>query len=171
MFLICFPDKQTETLHREEETDNTAQFNQLGDAADSHFYAYFMTMVVICIVGYLVFHNKQKVCKLEKSVWTCGIYWCTRWLSCKMTTNFQLKICFGLYSLDKQIIQWQVEPWLCLGATALKSTAFWDRTQCWWVICYWYFGEASCLLVRDFWRIGSCWEKWLHYVGEEQVMG
>lgn len=44
---------------------NTAQFNQLGDAEDSHFYAYFMTMVVICIIGYLVFHNKQKVWKLD----------------------------------------------------------------------------------------------------------
>jgi hypothetical protein len=53
-----------------------------------------------------------------------------------MTTNFQLKIYVSDYSLDKQIIQWQVEPWLGLGATAIKSTAFCDRTQCWWVICY-----------------------------------
>jgi hypothetical protein len=81
LFLICFPEEQheqvtqqTETHQEEEETDNTAQFNQLGDTADSHFYAYFMTMVVICIIGYLVFHNKQKVCNLKKSVWTCGIY-------------------------------------------------------------------------------------------------
>ena len=80
MFLICFPEEQREqdtTRQEKAETDDTAQFNQLGDAADSHFYAYFMTMVVICIIGYLVFHNKQKVRNLEKSVWTCGIYWCT----------------------------------------------------------------------------------------------
>jgi hypothetical protein len=84
LFLICFPGEeqdepvyQTNTPKEEEETENIAQINQLGDAADSHFYAYFMTMVVICIIGYLVFHNKQKVCKVEKSVWTCGIYWCT----------------------------------------------------------------------------------------------
>lgn len=75
MFFICFTEeqstqipKQTETHQKEAATMSTAQFNQLGDAADSHFYAYFMTMVVICIIGYLVFHNKQKVCNLEKSV-------------------------------------------------------------------------------------------------------
>jgi hypothetical protein len=45
--------------------ENTVKFNQLGDSEDSHFYAYFMTVVVICIIGYLVFHNKQKVCNLE----------------------------------------------------------------------------------------------------------
>lgn len=56
--------KQTETHQKEPETMSTAQFNQLGDAADSHFYAYFMTMVVICIIGYLVFHNKQKILAL-----------------------------------------------------------------------------------------------------------
>ena len=32
------------------------------NAEDSHFFAYFMTMMIICIVGYLVYHNKQKVC-------------------------------------------------------------------------------------------------------------
>jgi hypothetical protein len=48
--------------------ENTAPFNQIGDAEDSHFYAYFMTMVVICIIGYLVFHNKQKVCNLERFI-------------------------------------------------------------------------------------------------------
>jgi prolipoprotein diacylglyceryltransferase len=58
--------KKTENQQEEARNDNTAQFNQLGDAEDSHFYAYFMTMVVICIIGYLVFHNKQKVCNLEK---------------------------------------------------------------------------------------------------------
>jgi len=56
--------KQTETHQKEAATMSTAQFNQLGDAADSHFYAYFMTMVVICIIGYLVFHNKQKILAL-----------------------------------------------------------------------------------------------------------
>jgi len=73
LFLICFPEEQSEKIrqhmetHPEEaESGSTAQFNQLGDVADSHFYAYFMTMVVICIIGYLVFHNKQKVCNLEK---------------------------------------------------------------------------------------------------------
>jgi hypothetical protein len=73
LFLICFPEEQSEKIslqieahQKEGETFSTAQFNQLGDAADSHFYAYFMTMVVICIIGYLVFHNKQKVCNLEK---------------------------------------------------------------------------------------------------------
>ncbi|XP_046405653.1 trans-Golgi network integral membrane protein 1-like isoform X1 [Ischnura elegans] len=34
------------------------------DAQDSHFFAYFLTMVVICIVGYLLFHNKQKIIAL-----------------------------------------------------------------------------------------------------------
>ncbi|PNF23354.1 hypothetical protein B7P43_G13182 [Cryptotermes secundus] len=54
-----------ENEHQEEAANgNTAQFNQLGDAEDSHFYAYFMTMVVICIIGYLVFHNKQKILAL-----------------------------------------------------------------------------------------------------------
>jgi hypothetical protein len=74
LFFICFTaeeinqtPKQTETHKKEGKTMSTAQFNELGDAADSHFYAYFMTMVVICIIGYLVFHNKQKVCNLEKS--------------------------------------------------------------------------------------------------------
>ena len=72
MFLICFPEEQSdqkpeiETGQEKLETGSTVQFNQLGDAADSHFYAYFMTMVVVCIIGYLVFHNKQKVCNLEK---------------------------------------------------------------------------------------------------------
>ncbi|KAG8237714.1 hypothetical protein J437_LFUL017502 [Ladona fulva] len=33
-------------------------------AQDSHFFAYFLTMVVICIIGYLVFHNKQKIIAL-----------------------------------------------------------------------------------------------------------
>lgn len=55
---------QIEAHQKEGETFSTAQFNQLGDAADSHFYAYFMTMVVICIIGYLVFHNKQKILAL-----------------------------------------------------------------------------------------------------------
>ena len=32
------------------------------NAEDSHFFAYFMTMIIICIIGYLVYHNKQKVC-------------------------------------------------------------------------------------------------------------
>lgn len=31
------------------------------NAEDSHFFAYFMTMVIICIIGYLVYHNKQKI--------------------------------------------------------------------------------------------------------------
>nr|CAD7602784.1 unnamed protein product [Timema genevievae] len=42
--------------------DDTA-YNRGGafsDDEDSHFFAYFMTMVLICIIGYLVFHNKQK---------------------------------------------------------------------------------------------------------------
>ncbi|XP_021939089.1 uncharacterized protein LOC110839305 isoform X2 [Zootermopsis nevadensis] len=54
------------TENRQEATGNhnTAQFNQLGDTQDSHFYAYFMTMVVICIIGYLLFHNKQKILAL-----------------------------------------------------------------------------------------------------------
>lgn len=56
--------KKKETHQEEAETGNTAQFNQLGDTDDSHFYAYFMTMVVICIIGYLVFHNKQKILAL-----------------------------------------------------------------------------------------------------------
>lgn len=69
---ICVPVVTNEkilinTENRQEATGNhnTAQFNQLGDTQDSHFYAYFMTMVVICIIGYLLFHNKQKVCNLE----------------------------------------------------------------------------------------------------------
>ncbi|XP_066998942.2 trans-Golgi network integral membrane protein 2 [Anabrus simplex] len=33
-------------------------------AEDSHFFAYFMTMIVLCIIGYLVFHNKQKILAL-----------------------------------------------------------------------------------------------------------
>lgn len=81
MIFIFFPEKQsgqipkeTETHQEEAETGNPAQFNQLGDVADSHFYAYFMTMVVICIIGYLVFHNKQKVCNLQKSMWTYCVY-------------------------------------------------------------------------------------------------
>nr|CAD7438729.1 unnamed protein product [Timema bartmani] len=42
--------------------DDTA-YNRGGafsEDEDSHFFAYFMTMVLICIIGYLVFHNKQK---------------------------------------------------------------------------------------------------------------
>ncbi|XP_049812470.1 trans-Golgi network integral membrane protein TGN38-like isoform X2 [Schistocerca nitens] len=31
---------------------------------DSHFFAYFMTTMVFCIVGYLLFHNKQKILAL-----------------------------------------------------------------------------------------------------------
>lgn len=31
---------------------------------DSHFFAYFLTIVVLCIAGYLVFHNKQKIIAL-----------------------------------------------------------------------------------------------------------
>ncbi|GLH05768.1 Uncharacterized protein GBIM_11342 [Gryllus bimaculatus] len=34
------------------------------DAEDSHFFAYFMTMIVLCILGYLIFHNKQKILAL-----------------------------------------------------------------------------------------------------------
>ncbi|PSN57551.1 hypothetical protein C0J52_00486 [Blattella germanica] len=34
------------------------------NAEDSHFFAYFMTMVILCIIGYLVFHNKQKILAL-----------------------------------------------------------------------------------------------------------
>ena len=90
---VCFPGEQSEQITKETETHregaegrNTAQFNQLGDVDESHFYAYFMTMVVICIVGYLVFHNKQKVCNLEEYMCTCCMY-CTRWLACKMTSN------------------------------------------------------------------------------------
>ena len=30
-------------------------------SADSNFFAYFLTAVVLCIVLYLAFHNKQKV--------------------------------------------------------------------------------------------------------------
>lgn len=56
--------KEIDTHQEETETGNTAQFNQLGDPDNSHFYAYFMTMVVICIVGYVVFHNKQKILAL-----------------------------------------------------------------------------------------------------------
>jgi hypothetical protein len=52
----------------ETRNENAAKFNQLGDSEDSHFYAYFMTMVVICIIGYLVFHNKQKVCNLVRCI-------------------------------------------------------------------------------------------------------
>lgn len=56
--------KESEKHQEEAVNGNTAQFNQLGDAEDSHFYAYFMTMVVVCIIGYLVFHNKQKILAL-----------------------------------------------------------------------------------------------------------
>lgn len=38
--------------------------DQFVNAEDSHFFAYFMTMVVLCIIGYLVFHNKQKILAL-----------------------------------------------------------------------------------------------------------
>ncbi|XP_067145518.1 trans-Golgi network integral membrane protein 2-like isoform X2 [Centruroides vittatus] len=31
---------------------------------DSHFFAYFLTIIVLCIAGYLVFHNKQKIIAL-----------------------------------------------------------------------------------------------------------
>ncbi|XP_046997512.1 trans-Golgi network integral membrane protein TGN38-like isoform X2 [Schistocerca americana] len=31
---------------------------------DSHFFAYFMTTMVFCIIGYLLFHNKQKILAL-----------------------------------------------------------------------------------------------------------
>lgn len=34
------------------------------DAEDSHFFAYFMTMIILCILGYLIFHNKQKILAL-----------------------------------------------------------------------------------------------------------
>ncbi|XP_063244334.1 trans-Golgi network integral membrane protein 1-like isoform X2 [Bacillus rossius redtenbacheri] len=34
------------------------------DAEDSHFFVYFVTMVVLCIIGYLAFHNKQKILAL-----------------------------------------------------------------------------------------------------------
>jgi hypothetical protein len=70
---ICVPGVTDEQIPQKTENHkeaagnhNAAQFNQLGDAEDSHFYAYFMTMVVICIIGYLLFHNKQKVCNLVK---------------------------------------------------------------------------------------------------------
>lgn len=74
-FFICVPVvedeeilKQSENRQEDAGSHNTAQFNQLGDPEDSHFYAYFMTMVVICIIGYLLFHNKQKVRKFENII-------------------------------------------------------------------------------------------------------
>ncbi|KAF4526445.1 hypothetical protein B566_EDAN014057 [Ephemera danica] len=40
------------------------RFNSFRDAEDSHFFAYFLTLSVICIIGYLVFHNKNKILAL-----------------------------------------------------------------------------------------------------------
>ncbi|XP_071453427.1 trans-Golgi network integral membrane protein 1-like [Hetaerina americana] len=44
--------------------DSRVYHDTFVDAQDSHFFAYFLTMVVICIIGYLVFHNKQKIIAL-----------------------------------------------------------------------------------------------------------
>lgn len=37
---------------------------QFPEYTDSHFFTYFLTVVVLCIVVYLVFHNKQKIIAL-----------------------------------------------------------------------------------------------------------
>nr|CAD7395684.1 unnamed protein product [Timema poppensis] len=55
-------EKQTGKMPAEGPDDT--DYNRRGafsDDEDSHFFAYFMTMVLVCIIGYLVFHNKQKV--------------------------------------------------------------------------------------------------------------
>nr|CAD7255809.1 unnamed protein product [Timema shepardi] len=54
-------EKQTGKMPAEGPDDT--DYNRRGafsDDEDSHFFAYFMTMVLVCIIGYLVFHNKQK---------------------------------------------------------------------------------------------------------------
>lgn len=44
--------------------DNVVFGDQFVNAEGSNFFAYFMTVVVLCIIGYLVFHNKQKILAL-----------------------------------------------------------------------------------------------------------
>lgn len=41
---------------------------KFSDDEDSHFFAYFLTIMVTAIIFYLVFHNKQRV----STVYSCG---------------------------------------------------------------------------------------------------
>lgn len=41
-----------------------ARFSGIPVEDDSHFFAYFLTAVVLCVLGYLAFHNKRKILAL-----------------------------------------------------------------------------------------------------------
>lgn len=54
------PDK-SERLPDERERADIAIFDD-DDNTSTHFLPYFLLFIVVCITGYIIFHNRKKVC-------------------------------------------------------------------------------------------------------------